>query len=324
MKKWTLNQGLRLFSATNRKLCFIGNTNQKLLIPKSEEGLLRFLSTGLKTEKEIKDWMLTHHHEWSFEKITNSDFVTEHFVDPKNQDSSDEVFINLISGNQTKIKDLMNKTILIFSANGISSHLIHAFARMNITKIVVVDEKIVQENDLNSSALFDRNDIGKYKVEAIKNKVALFSDTEIIPISKTPKWKNEFIDLKNNYEIDFVIISSDSQAHIQKFSYECFSINNIPITMCGHINTLLVSGPILDRRSEAFEMIINQSSEGADFHEREYENSILATNHVLNATLASYTSNEILRYWIGHEKSETYEARIQIDFVTSSKQKHSL
>lgn len=324
MKKWTLNQGLKHIATRERKMLFMGSFGQKLYAPKSELKLLHFMASGLKTENEIRQWMMTNDHEWSFEKLIESGFLSEHFIEPNQRNSNDDLFFSLSKSKNDFGHEFRNKTILIFGANGVSENLIQTFSRMNIKEIIVVDDSVVNEWDLNSLILNSNNDLNKNRVETVSENVKTFSKTKITPITKKIEYKKQIQEIYNSNKIDFVVITAEQDPRIQKWSYEIFSLNNTPITMCGYSNTLMASGPILDRRNEKFESIISVIDEGTSENYIKFENAISITSQILNSMVSSHVASEIYKYWSEINTPESYETRIQIDFTTLNKQKHSL
>lgn len=324
MKKWTLNQGIKHIATKDRKMLFMGTLGEKLYAPKSEIKLLKFLSTGLKDEAEIKKWMMSNDHEWTFEHLLQSGFLTEHYIEPNNRNSNDNMFFAVSNQDKDFGNEFRKKTILIFGANGVSSNLIQTFSRMNINEIIVVDNKNVNEWDLNSLIFSSANDINKSRVDSIKENVSTYSSTKITSVTEIISNKTQVEKIANDHKIDFVVISSEIDPRVQKWCYEIFSLNHIPITMCGYSNTIMISGPILDRKNERFESIISVIDEGSSMNYIKFDNTISVTNQILNSFVSSHVASEIYKYWSNINKPESYETRIQIDFVTLGKQKHSL
>ncbi len=90
--------------------------------------------------------------------------------------SRQEGFFSLLTDNINKYKDqIKNSQVLILGAGAIGTHVLWNLAAMGVKNITVVDYDIIEESNLNRQLFYDSNDIGKYKVDVLKQKVNLYN-----------------------------------------------------------------------------------------------------------------------------------------------------
>lgn len=323
MKKWTLNQGLIKVTITKHKLVFMGNSTQKFVVPKTEENLINFMGSGHWSEKEIRNWMRLNDHTWSFEKLIESGILTEYYTDKDDIHSREAVYFDLFTECKMFKDEIKKKRILVIGVDDVAGQIINSFSRMGIKEIVILGDGIVDEFSAKTNILFNKNDIGKKKTEAIKENISNFSNTIITSIGQFEITKQLLDEIRKKYELDFVILAASSGSRLNWFCYEIFSLNNIPFTTCLYTNTILMMGPILDRKNQNYETIMSTIPKELQV-ESKYKNTIESLSQIQNSYLAAFTSNDILRYWTRKYKPETYEVKIQFDFITLGKQKFSL
>ncbi len=66
---------------------------------------------------------------------------------------------------------LDHKSVMVLGCGGIGTHLAWHLATWGVGRLVLVDFDTVEESNLNRQLLFDRNDIGKKKTTALKEKL---------------------------------------------------------------------------------------------------------------------------------------------------------
>lgn len=323
MKKWTLNQGLNIFKTTKHKVIFIGNAQQRIVVPKTEMKLFDFLATGLKTEEEIKEWIRLNSNQWNFETLLNSGVLTDYFIDTKDRNSREDVFYSLINGDNELRNEIREKTILLIGTGGIGNHMIQYFSRINVKKIIIVDADVVEETNLNRQILFTEDDLGKNKTSVIAEKIKKYSSTEIVGINKFIRKPEDIKEIAEQNVVDFVVLSADSDIRLIKWCYESFALKGIPLTSCGYMGTLMISGPILVSRCFDLEKYF-ENLDSLHHINKNFENAITPSSIFMNAFISSYTACEILKYWTKKWKPETLNQKIYIDFLTWHKQTFSL
>lgn len=80
-------------------------------------------------------------------------------------------------------RKLKNRRILVLGAGGGGSTIIYQLAQLEVSKLTIIDFDKVEVSDLKKSSIFERDQIGKYKVTAIREKIVESAfQTEILPI----------------------------------------------------------------------------------------------------------------------------------------------
>ncbi|MGB9825020.1 MAG: HesA/MoeB/ThiF family protein [Candidatus Hydrothermia bacterium] len=78
------------------------------------------------------------------------------------------------------LQKLLNSKILVAGAGGLGSIVLEILVRTGVGKLVIVDQGILDEPDLNRQILYTREDLGKRKVDAAKERLLkLREDVEI-------------------------------------------------------------------------------------------------------------------------------------------------
>lgn len=121
---------------------------------------------------------------------------------------------------------LSSKKIAVIGLGGVGSIIPLVLVRSNITKIILIDNDLVNTSNLNRQIAYDQNDLGKAKVEALKEKLLnIRNDLEIEIYNKKIDINFDFNILNNvNYVID-CIDDLEGKVLLTKF---CF-FNNIKI-----------------------------------------------------------------------------------------------
>lgn len=106
-----------------------------------------------------------------------------------------------------KIKCLQNKNIIVFGIGGVGGYVCEFLVRSGITKITIVDFDVISPSNLNRQIIALSNNIGKSKVEEMKQRLLLINpELDIKAIED--KLEDNISDFKlENY--DYVIDAVD-------------------------------------------------------------------------------------------------------------------
>lgn len=114
--------------------------------------------------------------------------------------------LELIIGDK-KIKTLKSKNIIVFGVGGVGGYVCEFLVRSGITKLTIVDFDVISSSNLNRQIVALSNNIGKSKVEEMKQRLLLINPTLNINAIKN-KLEDNVLDFKlENY--DYVIDAID-------------------------------------------------------------------------------------------------------------------
>ncbi|GAV23031.1 HesA/MoeB/ThiF family protein [Carboxydothermus pertinax] len=144
----------------------------KLILKKNEKNkeLINFLTTT--DSFKISD-LKSYISDYEIQKMLNFKIILSGNR-PKilGKYARQEGFFSLISNDFSKYMDKLNKAnILILGAGAIGTHVLWNLVAMGIKKITVVDFDVVEESNLNRQLFYCYDDIGKYKVEVLAEKI---------------------------------------------------------------------------------------------------------------------------------------------------------
>lgn len=112
---------------------------------------------------------------------------------------------NLIG--DTAMEKLASARVAVFGIGGVGGHVVEALARSGVGALDLIDRDVVSESNINRQIIALHSTIGKYKVEAMKERIA-----DINPACKVeayncfylPETKDQFDFSKYDYVVDAV------------------------------------------------------------------------------------------------------------------------
>lgn len=117
-------------------------------------------------------------------------------------------FFNQMGNVQQKLK---TKEVLILGCGGIGTHLAWNMTVLGVKRLILVDFDIIEEHNLNRQILFDTSDIGKQKIEVLKEKLSkINSEVEIVTINMKICSEADLDEIVSNYNLHLIIKSLDS------------------------------------------------------------------------------------------------------------------
>ena len=105
---------------------------------------------------------------------------------------------------KNNIKKLKKKKVLVCGVGGVGSFVAEALARSGIGYLTIVDYDVIDSSNLNRQLMTNKNNIGKNKVEALKERLESISNCKVEAINT---YIDESFKLK---KYDYVIDCIDS------------------------------------------------------------------------------------------------------------------
>ena len=129
-------------------------------------------------------------------------------------------------------KAICNSKVLIVGAGGLGSPIADYLSRAGVGKIGVADFDKVNLSNIHRQSLYNSKDIGKFKVDVVKEKIK-----SINPLTKIKAFKKKITDNNfNNIVKNFYIIVDGSDNFKTKFLLNKYSIKYKKILIVGAIN----------------------------------------------------------------------------------------
>ncbi len=142
-------------------------------------------------------------------KLIKLNVFLNSMIDKNSIDSRSKAFY--FNNNMFKVDDkIKEKTVLILGIGGIGTHVAWNLAVMNVGKLILVDHDVVELSNLNRQILYDSDDIGKNKTDALNDKLTKVSKTEIKVIKKLIDTKHKLETIISNEKPNLIIKSLDS------------------------------------------------------------------------------------------------------------------
>ena len=108
--------------------------------------------------------------------------------------------------NFNKIKE---KTVLVVGLGGVGGYAVEALVRSGISNIIIIDYDKVDISNLNRQIITNQENIGKYKVDVMKESIKLINPECNVIIHNTFLDKDT-INILDNYKIDYIVDACDS------------------------------------------------------------------------------------------------------------------
>ena len=149
--------------------------------------------------------------------------------------------INLYHIGEKGQQKIMTSKVCVVGCGGLGNPILTKLVSMGVGNILIIDADIIEESNLHRQQLFDDNDIGKYKVNVLKEKLKKLNPNCNINGSKLYFKKLEGDIIKKS---NIVIDALDSIHSRQALNEACIK-HNIP----------LVTGAATGTRGQVFTII---------------------------------------------------------------------
>ena len=104
---------------------------------------------------------------------------------------------------------LKTKTVLVVGLGGVGGYATEALVRSGVKNLILIDYDKIDISNLNRQIITNKNNIGKYKTDVMKEHIlSINKDCNVIVINTF--LNNETISQLDNYQIDYIVDACDS------------------------------------------------------------------------------------------------------------------
>ena len=139
---------------------------------------------------------------------------------------------------------LKDKRILVFGAGAGGNTLIYMLAQFGIKNIMAIDYDIVSESDIFRVSIFDKSDVGRYKVDALKDRISRNFDISISTLVDGFTEYDKLLKVVTEFNPDFIVKACDPSSIFRvNLNKICFE-RQIPFFMMAYSFESLNIGPL--------------------------------------------------------------------------------
>ena len=140
-------------------------------------------------------------------------------------------------------KRVENSKIAVFGVGGIGTWIVNGLHQIGVGEIRITDPDVIDESNLNRQLYFNTEDIGKYKVDVVKDKL---KDTKIIPFKKRVEPNTNLGEIVSGCNFLVNCADSPSVAETTRIIDKYATQNEIAYCISGGYNLQLgMVGPII-------------------------------------------------------------------------------
>ena len=240
--KYFIKKYVPIYKADNKICIGYPNKNEYIEIDYNEDNyfqLEQFLKYGISEKLLLKSF---------FQEMYNKDFLqSKPVIFESYKNSRSELFFEYLlkSSVSDKLLKIKEKKILIFGAGAGGSSLIYLLAQFGFKNITVIDYDVIEETDIQRISIFDKEDIGKRKITALKNKIKRNFSININTIDAKLIQEKEISDIINLIEPKIIVKACDpAGAFLMNLNRVCFKCKIPYISMAYSFERLKI-GPLL-------------------------------------------------------------------------------
>ncbi len=106
-------------------------------------------------------------------------------------------------------KKIKEKTVLVVGLGGVGGYAVESLVRSGINNIILIDFDKIDESNLNRQIITNRNNIGKYKTNVMKERILSINPECNVSLHSIFLDKDT-ISILDNYQIDYIVDACDS------------------------------------------------------------------------------------------------------------------
>ncbi|MFI3307194.1 MAG: tRNA threonylcarbamoyladenosine dehydratase [Mycoplasmatota bacterium] len=139
--------------------------------------------------------------------------------------------------NEKQINKLKDTTVLVIGLGGVGSYVVESLIRLNIKKIIIVDNDVIDITNLNRQLMTNLNNVGNKKTEEIYLRIKSINPyIEVVKIDSYITKEN--IDILFKEKIDYLVDACDTIETKKELIRQCIDKNIKMISCMGTGNKL--------------------------------------------------------------------------------------
>lgn len=179
----------------------------EITLSNSQNELLKHLKSGERMEQDELEAVFTHD---VVKLLLERGVLTENETDTNSIFSRTNAFFQTFNMPEARSR-LQESHVLILGCGGIGTHIAWHMSTIGVGRLTLLDFDVVEESNLNRQILFDRNDVGKYKVDILKEKLSAINPyIEINTLHKRISSTEEMEEICTKEQYNLIIKSLDS------------------------------------------------------------------------------------------------------------------
>ena len=188
-------------------------------------------------------------------------------------------------------KRLANSKVGIIGLGGVGASCASSLARSGIGYLKILDFDRIEETNLNRQVLYNKNDVGKYKVEVAKQKLIEINDKINIDTvnqkATTAEDLEEFIS-----GLDLIILCADEPKYIiDRLVNKVAKEKNVAWIAGSYASTVINFTLYLPNKSPCFECLHLNQANRPTYKETPESAKLFGSRNAVTAPIASLTGN---------------------------------
>jgi len=312
-KKIKLRESIYILEGSDDtyKIIFTGTRRVKTF---KVDGLVKRIINELKVDQDVDSLVNKLSSDYENEKVMAclkslkyEGIIREDDYETEERYSRQMLFIGELTNSHEETislqKKLEDSTISVFGIGGIGTWIVNGLYQLGIGEIRITDPDVVQKSNLNRQLFFNERDIGRLKVDVIKEKIP---DSNIRTFTKMVSEEENLEEIV--IDADFLVNCADSPSvqETTRIIDEYAQKYNIPYCIAGGYNMHLgMIGPIIiPGKTASFDDFIEHQRRNDSLSNLKVIKDIQQTGNLgpIAGAVANIQVMEIFKYLTGKGK----------------------
>lgn len=265
--KYKINDSLMAFDIVNEGIILSITDSELITIDENEDTILEIVKAFLEPKSYEEAYLLasknmyidTDLFEECFEFMKSNNVLKEMRNNnsilsdyQKNKYKRQISSFNSLKGIEADTSEIIQKricqsTVCIIGIGGTGSYLSLALTMIGVEHLILIDFDQVELSNTARQILYDETDVGKYKINAAKEKLLKYNRNIKVNIHNVNIKSGDDLEFLCQYSIDLLVLCADTpRGEIQYITDEIAQKNKIPWFCYGPFNQSQVAiGPMI-------------------------------------------------------------------------------